>query len=341
MTKTTLQSGQYGLMGRPESGYSMKVLAAMRYKSVPHQWMDRFSHNKLFKQHAKVPLIPMVLLPDGRAMQDSTPIIELLEEGYPEPSIHPQDPALRFLSELLEEYGDEWGNKLMFHYRWSYPADQKCRSATLAQGTIAGLTTGWVGKLLGPLFAPLIVKRMVPRMAFAGSNENNKPLLVESFANVVDMLQAHLQSRSYLFGERPSFGDFGLWGQLYQAYTDPSCCAILEARGPKVVDWIQRMLEPKNAGDFETLASLAPTLQPIFSQEVGPRFLAWSNANAQAWQAGEKQTQLAMGGQSYFQKTFKYPALGFAIIKQKFAAANSDPAIEDFLAKADCLKYLV
>ena len=98
MTKTTLQSGQYGLMGRPESGYSMKVLAAMRYKSVPHQWMDRFSHNKLFKQHAKVPLIPMVLLPDGRAMQDSTPIIELLEERYPEPSIHPQDPALRFLS---------------------------------------------------------------------------------------------------------------------------------------------------------------------------------------------------------------------------------------------------
>ena len=128
---------------------------------------------------------------------------------------------------------------------------------------------------------------------------------------------------------------------LYQAYTDPSCCAILKARGPKVVDWIQRMLEPKSAGDFETLESLAPTLQPIFSQEVGPRFLAWSNANAQAWQAGEKQTQLAMGGQSYFQKTFKYPALGFAIIKQKFAAANSDPAIEDFLAKADCLKYLV
>ena len=52
MAKTTVQSGAYGLMGRPESGYSMKVLAAMRYKGVPHQWMDRFSHNKLFKQHA-------------------------------------------------------------------------------------------------------------------------------------------------------------------------------------------------------------------------------------------------------------------------------------------------
>ena len=40
---------------------------------------------------------------------------------------------------------------------------------------------------------------------------------MESFANLVDMLEIHLQSRSYLFGERPSFGDFGLRGQMYQA----------------------------------------------------------------------------------------------------------------------------
>ena len=340
MAKSTLKHGEYTVMGRPESGYSMKVLAAMRYKGVAHQWMDRFSHEKLYQAHAKVQLIPLVFLPDGTAMQDSTPALELLEEQHPEPSLHPTDPALRFLSELMEEYGDEWGNKLMFHYRWGYPADQKHRSNTLAAGIVGGKTLPLIGKLLGPLMAPLIVKRMVPRMGFAGANDNNKPILINSFANLVDMLEAHLQNRSYLFGERPAFGDFGLWGQMYQAYIDPSCEAILKAKGPNVVKWIERMLEPKNVGDFETLEALGPTLSPIFDQEVGPHFLAWSAANSKAWEAGEKQTELTMDGQRYHQKTFKYPAQSLKTLMEKFEAAKESETLKRFLEETHCLTYL-
>jgi len=154
MARTKPTAGEYSIIGRPESGYSMKVLSALRYKGVAHQWMDRFRNHKLYREHAQVQLIPLVFLPDGSSMQDSTPILELLEERHPEPSVHPDDPALRFLSELLEEYGDEWANKLMFHYRWGYPADQKHRSKTLAEGTVAGLTNGFIGKIAGPLVAP-------------------------------------------------------------------------------------------------------------------------------------------------------------------------------------------
>lgn len=60
---------------------------------------------------------------DGTGMQDSTPIIDYLEETFPEPQIHPDEPALRFMSELLEEFGDEWANKWMFHYRWKRQQD--------------------------------------------------------------------------------------------------------------------------------------------------------------------------------------------------------------------------
>lgn len=111
MSEATAQIGDgehYVIMGRPESGYSVKVRSAMRFKGVSHAWIDRCMRNeKLFQANAEVQLIPLVFMPDGRAVQDSTPILEQLERDHPTPSLHPEDPALRFLSELLEEYGDE------------------------------------------------------------------------------------------------------------------------------------------------------------------------------------------------------------------------------------------
>ena len=174
MSKNHSPGSRYRLIGRPESGYTMKIRSALRYKNIDFEWLDRFRHKKLYLQHAKVQLIPLLLLPDGRAMQDSTPILEYLDEHHPDPSLHPTDPALRFLSELLEEYGDEWANKLMFYYRWSYPADQQRRGESLAAGLIEGAGLGWLKPLLLPVGKRYLIRRMVPRMAFAGANENNE-----------------------------------------------------------------------------------------------------------------------------------------------------------------------
>jgi len=328
----------YVIIGRPESGYSMKVRSAMRYKGVAHEWMDRsLRTNELYQAHAKVQLIPLVFLPDGTAVQDSTPILERLEEDHPAPSLHPSDHGTRFLSELLEEYGDEWANKLMFHYRWGYRPDQKHRSGTLARGMLEGHPL----RIFAPIVAPFLVRRMVPRMAFAGANENNAPILIESFANLVTMLEEHLRDRLYLFGARPAFGDFGLWGQLHQAYIDPTCGAHLKERGPAVVAWIERMLDPKQEGEFESLASLDATLRPVFEREIGPRFLAWDAANARAWEAGAERTELEMDGQRYYQKTFKYPAQTMAILREKYRVAASDAELSTFLDETGCLAHLV
>ncbi len=327
----------YVILGRTESGYSMKVRSAMRYKGVAHEWIDRCLRNeKLFQAHARVQLIPLVFLPGGRAIQDSTPILEGLEKDHPTPSFHPTDPGLRFLSELLEDYGDEWANKLMFHHRWGYPADQKHRSGTLARGMLDGHPL----RLLAPILARVIVRRMVPRMSYAGANTNNAPILIESFANLVAILEDHLRTRPYLFGARPAFGDFGLWGQLYQAYIDPTCGAHLKKKGPAVVEWLERMLDPKDEGPFESLDELDTTLRPLFASEVGPRFLAWNAANTKALAAGEQQTELTIGGKLYYQRTFKYPAETLSILKRKLEAATDDPKVMRFLEETGCRAHL-
>ena len=50
MTTIELTEGQFGLIGLPESGYSLKTLAAIKYKQIDHSWMDRFSHGRLYQQ---------------------------------------------------------------------------------------------------------------------------------------------------------------------------------------------------------------------------------------------------------------------------------------------------
>ena len=113
-------SQPYRIYGMELSPYSVKVRSYFRYKGIPHQWLLRTVDRQAeFQQYAKLPLVPLVVTPEGQGIQDSTPIIEKMEELFPEPSIHPVDPVLRFLSALLEEFGDEWGNKWMFHYRWA------------------------------------------------------------------------------------------------------------------------------------------------------------------------------------------------------------------------------
>ncbi|MEM9174766.1 MAG: glutathione S-transferase family protein [Myxococcota bacterium] len=325
------------IMGRPESGYSLKVRSALRWKGVPHEWIDRSMRNeKLFQAHARVQLIPLVFRPDGSATQDSTPILDELEKRHPTPSFHPADPALRFLGIVLEEYGDEWVNKLMFRHRWGEPADQRVRSASLARGMLEGHPL----RIFAPVVARFLVRRMIPRMAFAGANANNASLLAQSFTRLVADLDAHLADRPYLFGGRPAYGDFGVWGQLHQAFLDPTCGDHLRREGPNVVAWLERMLDPQSAGDFEDFASLAPTLRPVFAREVGPRFLAWGLANERAVEAGEERTELEMDGQLYYQRTFKYPAVGLTRLREAFVKVSGDAEMRRFLGETSCLAPL-
>ncbi|MFX5801492.1 hypothetical protein ABTE09_20500, partial [Acinetobacter baumannii] len=77
--------------------------------------------------------MPTVATPDDQGMQDSTPIIEALEAKFPVRPVHPADPALAFISVLIEEFGDEWGNTLMFHHRWYAAVDADASAQTLAR----------------------------------------------------------------------------------------------------------------------------------------------------------------------------------------------------------------
>src|SRR5205814_1759156 len=124
----------YRIIGAEMSPYSVKMRAYFRYKAIPHQWILRNAASQAeYEKYAKMPIIPLVITPDGAGIQDSTPIIDAIEQRYPEPSIHPVDPVACFISTLIEEFGDEWGNKWMFHYRWARDVDQISSAGRIAR----------------------------------------------------------------------------------------------------------------------------------------------------------------------------------------------------------------
>ena len=326
----------YRIYGSELSPYSVKVRSFFRYKKLNHEWIPRSPAVQAeFQKYAKLPLVPLVVTPEGEGIQDSTPILESFETSHPEPSVTPADPALAFVSALLEEYGDEWGNKWMFHYRWRYQPDAWSTAERIAQQMM-----GAQGTLAVAQARAAVAERMMGRLGFVGSNDGTQPLIEASFGKALGLIDAHLASRPYLLGGRPAMADFGLWGQLYEAATDPTPGAVMRASAPNVMGWIQRMLSPEAKGDFEALQALAPTLMPLLTLEVGGLFLPWSAANAAAIGRGDKSFTMSLGGAECTQEPQKYHARSLAEIRRKFTAAKGAAGLEPLLASTGCLAGL-
>jgi glutathione S-transferase len=326
----------YRIIGAEMSPYSVKVRSYFRYKAIPHQWVLRNALSQTeYEKHAKMPIIPLVVTPEGTGIQDSTPIIDALEKLYPEPSIHPDDAVARFISALIEEFGDEWGNKWMFHYRWARDVDQ-----ISSAGRIARMRGPNAGEDKHAAFSAQVRARMVDRVWFVGSNTANAPRIEAGFLEMLALLDKHLSLRPYLFGGRPAFGDFGLWGQIYEMWTDPTAGALIGGGAPHVLDWVHRMLWPRAEGAFETWATLEPTLMPILTQQVGRLFMPWTVANEKAIAASQEEFSVTLGDHVWTQKPQKYHARSLGMLRAKYAAVPDKAALDPVLDAAGCLDGL-
>ncbi|MEE2777830.1 MAG: glutathione S-transferase family protein [Acidobacteriota bacterium] len=328
-------SDRYRIFGSEMSPYSVKVRSYCRYKGIPHEWIRRTPQNQdEYRKYARIPIIPAVATPDDVGLQDSTPIIDRLEGLHPEPSVHPDDAVLAFLSVLVEEYGDEWGNKIMFHHRWWHEADQRACARILARGNLPEGDEESVDAL-----AAQIRERMTGRGDFVGSNPQTAPLISRYLDDLLEILEPHLAGRRYLFGDRPAYGDFGLAMQLYEASIDPTAGGIMRARSTNVLDWCFRMIEPRDDGPFESWESLAPTLTPLL-QNIGGYFLPWSVANAKALQAGEESFSVELAGSTYTQPPQKYHAKSLGVLRERYAALDDTSSVDPILESTGCLSHL-
>jgi glutathione S-transferase len=323
----------FRLYGAELSPYSVKLRSYLRYKDLPFEWLQRSDARQTdFQRFAKLPLVPVLVDANDNALQDSTPIIEKLEQEFPEPSIVPEEDSLAFVSALLEDYADEWLNKAMFHYRWSYPEDQESAARRITDMLFEG-----ADKPEG--IEESVRTRMIARLHHVGSSPETAPVIEGSFARVIVLLDKLVWTRPYLFGGRPSLADFGLAGQLKQLLSDPTPSAMLKAQAPNLVRWIERMDDPKAEGEFATFQAVRGDLAELLREEVAGAYFAWMSANAQAVDDDAAGVSAEIAGRTFTQKPQRYAAKAFAELKRKRTQVDDD-ALAALLLETGCDAFL-
>jgi glutathione S-transferase len=332
------------IVGAPGSPYSRKLRAVLRYRRIPHRWVVRGSHADLDTPPTPVSLLPVLVFPgrDGaedEAGIDSTPLIRRLETMYSGRAVLPRDPALAFVSSLLEDYGDEWLTKAMFHYRWVYEADidKAARILPLWRGT--NRPDAEIAKL-----SKMFAERQIDRLWVVGSNETTGPVIEASYERLLRLLDAHLAEHLFVLGGRPSSADFALYGQLTPLTGfDPTSAAVALDLAPRVVAWVD-LVEDLSGFEYEGAAegwfsrdSLPATLGALLC-EVGRVYAPFLLANADALERGAERVECVIDDAKWVQKPFPYQGKCLRALREEYAALAPDDrkAVDAILAGTGC-----
>jgi glutathione S-transferase len=314
------------LNGVPGSPYTRKMVALLRYRRVAYRLVPSAAGVPGLPQ-PRPHLLPTFYLPgdDGalQAVTDSTPLIRRFEAEYSGRSVIPPDPALAFIDALLEDFGDEWLTKAMFHYRWQYAADIRKAERVLAcwRGAPQDDATLAQG-------AAMVSGRQIPRLRYVGSNATTAPVIEAGYLRVLQALEEHLRHHSFLMGARPGASDFALYGQLTQlAQFDPTPMALAVEHAPRVCAWVALLedlsgIEPADA-DWLDASALPVSLRTLLG-EAGRLYAPLMLANAHALAAGQAEVHAVVDGRAWVQQAFPYQGKCLAWLRRDYDALSAE-----------------
>jgi glutathione S-transferase len=238
------------LYAMPGSLYSAKARAYLRKQRLSIE--ERVPGDPRFEAVVQAVgrwIIPVAQMPDGTLVQDSSAIIDAVEDaGLAQLSAFPADPVTRVLALIFELFGGEGLVRPAMHYRWNFDADNL---AFIGRDFVNGLKPG-----AGPEEAETVFAASSGRMRRAAEAFGVTPetfgAVEASYLKFLGLLNDHFATRPYLLGGAPTLGDYGLIAPLHAHLSrDPHPAAIMKARALHVWRWVERMTSPDtDAGEF-------------------------------------------------------------------------------------------
>ncbi|NKB31732.1 MAG: glutathione S-transferase [Pseudomonadales bacterium] len=336
------------LMGVPGSPYTRKMLALLRYRRIRHHLLPGSRHRVATdgdgdryraRPMPKVPLLPTFYGRDENgeevAVCDSTPLIREFESLSADRSVIPAAPAFGLINSILEDYGDEWLTKAMFHYRWTYEPDIKKAGQMLPRWNNITASDELMAER-----SQEISDLQISRLRYVGSNPVTRTTIEDSFQRFLGLLDNHLNSFAFLLGKRPASCDFAVYGQLTcLALFDPTSQQLVLEHAPRVHAWTEVM---EDLSGFELMdndwiinseadTELPPSLSAIL-KEVGAVYVPYLLANAKAAKNQQQQFKTTIADEDWEQQTFshQYKCLQW-LLNERAELSNGQGAHFDLL----------
>jgi len=283
------------------SYFSGKLEAYLQYKEIPFRrieaTMSRLQHE--VAPHSDVLKVPIVRTPRGEWLQDSTPIIELLEERHPEGRVLPDDPEQAFWTRLLEDYADEWLWRPALHYRWSFDDDRRLMGRRIAREMVDDVplplaVRGW------------IVRRRQHRMYVRGDGvtAETRAHVEGIYRKTLERLEAIFRQQPFLLGGRPCLADFGFFASMFRHFAlDPTPARIMRERAPRTWAWVARLWAARHselAEERPAPGGVPEGWLPLL-EDAATGYLPYLRDNAVAWREGRRRFDWSVQGVRYRQ----------------------------------------
>lgn len=310
------------IYGLDLSYFTRKTEAAFQLHQIEHRFKSKTMFNRRrVESGGRTGQVPVIRLPNGDWMADSTPIIEHLDTLSTTLSLFP-DGRSGILPRLCEEWLDEWFPRVVIHFRWNYP---EC--STFAKAAIA--------KQLLP-FLPGPLRGVVANQVETWGRKAVRALALDSleqqqraeglFHGLMSALDRQLQETRFSLGNRPCAVDAVLLGAVRAHLgADPEPARHLETY-PRVLEWVASPPSWSAGDEFVDLSELGPFADFVLTQ-FGGQYSQWIQGNARALKDGQKAFVISAAGQDVSYRARAYSETSRARLARWLDGLTGDDAV--------------
>ena len=340
----SMSNATHKLYGMLMSPFSMKLRAYLRYRRIPFQWVNDIRAEEVARTKVKTYMVPVIEYPDGTFENDSTPIIDKLEQTYTERPTEPDNEADAFLAYLIEDFADEWLLWPFYLHRWRLQKDKKHNSEWILYEVLRGHVES---EDFLPMSEHWAARQTIGLEKFCDS-PGSDAMLDHSLHTFLGIMEKAVTQGLFFFGSRPSRAEIGIYGILSQEIQDLTASAFMREKYNFTTRWASIIDDLSGVeGEWESLSTDTEKLMSSPVAEIltlsGKYHLPLLRANEAALAQGEKTFSFDIDGTAFKRIAHNRHSFCLPALQKRFAELSDESKVtlNTLLESTGCLKYLV